>query len=168
MQYWSENHQIGWKSGKHLIGQAFANNPELKDLIFTASGQNGSTAQMLGGQHARLWFEYRSRYSDNFHSIYRNFMMKSFWHRFGFSEFNSDTYAPIAFKGIAAIVGLSDNPELKKIAEMVMNLQLFDHIIGSKGERWIHDEGDRYCNYFSIQIKTGCQHQGVEHILKEG
>ena len=55
--------------------------------------------------------------------------------RFGFSEFNSDTYAPIAFKGMATLVGLSEDSELKQLAEMVMNLQLFDHIIGSKGGR---------------------------------
>ena len=111
--------------------------------------------------------------SDNWSFLLQNPIDEVFCHRFGFSEFNSDTYAPIAFKGIAAIVGLSDNPELKKIAEMVMNLQLFDHIIGSKGERWIQDLGEdryihMYCNYFSIWIKTDCQHQGVEHILKEG
>ena len=73
--------------------------------------------------------------SDNLSFLLQNPIDEVFCNRFGFSEFNSDTYAPIAFKGIAAIVGLSDNPELKKIAEMVMNLQLFDHIIGSKGER---------------------------------
>ena len=59
----------------------------------------------------------------------------TFFQRFGFSEFNSDTYAPIAFKGMAALVGLSEDSELKQLAEMVMNLQLFDHIIGSKGRR---------------------------------
>ena len=58
-----------------------------------------------------------------------------FVYRFGFSEFNSDTYAPIAYKAIAALVGLSENPEIQILAEMVMNLQLFDHIIGSKGRR---------------------------------
>ena len=58
-------------------------------------------------------------------------------YRFGFSEFNSDTYAPIAYKAIAALVGLSENPEIQILAEMVMNLQLFDHIIGSKGRRLV-------------------------------
>ena len=79
--------------------------------------------------------------SEHYHFHHKETCQESFLYRFGFSEFNSDTYAPIAFKGIAAIVGLSDYPELKKIAEMVMNLQLFDHIIGSKGER---------CNNFGI------------------
>ena len=55
--------------------------------------------------------------------------------RFGFSEFNSDTYGPIAFKAVASLVGLSDDPEIRTMAEIVMNLQMFDHIIGSKGQR---------------------------------
>ena len=36
---------------------------------------------------------------------------------------------------MATLVGLSEDSELKQLAEMVMNLQLFDHIIGSKGGR---------------------------------
>ena len=34
-------------------------------------------------------------------------------------------------------MGLSENPEIQILAEMVMNLQLFDHIIGSKGRRYV-------------------------------
>ena len=59
-----------------------------------------------------------------------------FFNRFGFSEFNSDTYAPIAFKALVSVVGLSKDPEVKKLAEDVMNLQMFDHIIGSKSKRY--------------------------------
>ena len=40
-------------------------------------------------------------------------------------------------------MGLSENPEIQILAEMVMNLQLFDHIIGSKGRRYV------ITNYFS-------------------
>ena len=58
-----------------------------------------------------------------------------FQNRFGFAEFNSDTYAPISFKAIASVVALAEDSEIKKMAEMVMNLQLFDHIIGSQGRR---------------------------------
>ena len=55
--------------------------------------------------------------------------------RFGFSEFNSDTYAPIAFKGIAPLASLSDDNDIKKLAEMVLTLQLFDFLLSSKGGR---------------------------------
>ena len=62
MQYWSENHQIGWKSGKYLIGQAFASNPDLERLVFIASQTNGSIVEEIGGQMVRQWLEYRSRH----------------------------------------------------------------------------------------------------------
>jgi hypothetical protein len=56
--------------------------------------------------------------------------------RFGFSEFNSDTYGPIGFKALAAVVGLAEDPETRLLATMVMNLQMFDHIIGSHQRRY--------------------------------
>ena len=61
-QYWSENHQICWKSGKHLIGQAFANNIELENMIFEASNSNGTIAKEIGGMKSKSWLQYRSRY----------------------------------------------------------------------------------------------------------
>ena len=68
----------------------------------------------------------------NFVHLSRNWIA-SF--RFGFSEFNSDTYAPISFKGIAPLASLSDDNEIKKLAEMVLTLQLFDFLHSSKGGR---------------------------------
>ena len=143
MQYWSENHQIGWKAGKYLIGQAFANNPELQGLIFQASNSTGAEAKLLGKAHVQEWLDYRSR--------------------FGFSEFNSDTYAPIAFKAIASIVGLSEDPEVRNLASMVANLQIFDHILGTKGKRCV------YVNnvFFKIQFYvSGLQLLGEELTAK--
>ena len=61
MQYWSENHQIGWKAGKYLIGQAFAENPELQDLIFKASNTNGEQSRQIGKKSVLQWLDYRSR-----------------------------------------------------------------------------------------------------------
>ena len=61
MQYWSENHQIGWKAGKYLIGQAFAENPELQDLIFEASNTNGEQSRQIGKKAVLQWLDYRSR-----------------------------------------------------------------------------------------------------------
>lgn len=124
MQYWSENHQIGWKAGKYLIGQAFAENPELQNLIFEASNTNGEQSRQIGKEAVRQWLDYRSR--------------------FGFSEFNSDTYAPIAFKAMVSVAGLSKDPEVKRLAEKVMNLQMFDHIIGSKEQRLATARGRAY------------------------
>lgn len=70
-----------------------------------------------------------------FNEIFFTFLYTKCINRFGFSEFNSDTYGPIAFKAVASLVGLSDDPEIRTMAEIVMNLQMFDHIIGSKGQR---------------------------------
>ena len=33
LEYWSENHQIGWISGQYLIGAAMAGNPDLADIV---------------------------------------------------------------------------------------------------------------------------------------
>jgi hypothetical protein len=63
MQYWSENHQIGWKAGKYLIGQAFANNPTLEHFEFEASKTNGSIAKLVGKAKLEQWLDYRSRYT---------------------------------------------------------------------------------------------------------
>ena len=34
------------------------------------------------------------------------------------------------------VASLSKDPEVKRLAEKVMNLQMFDHIIGSKEQRY--------------------------------
>lgn len=61
MQFWSENHQIGWKAGKYLIGQAFAANPDLEQFIFEASNANGSTNAEIGASMVTQWLQYRAR-----------------------------------------------------------------------------------------------------------
>ncbi len=124
MQYWSENHQIGWKAGKYLIGQAFASHTDLQSLTFEASGMTGHESALQGKAHTNQWLDYRLR--------------------FGFSEFNSDTYGPIALKAVASVVGLADDPEIRSKAEKVLNLQLFDQIIGSKGNRISTARGRAY------------------------
>ena len=37
---------------------------------------------------------------------------------------------------MVSVAGLSKDPEVKRLAEKVMNLQMFDHIIGSKEKRY--------------------------------
>ena len=37
---------------------------------------------------------------------------------------------------MVSVAGLSKDPEIKRLAEKVMNLQMFDHIIGSKEQRY--------------------------------
>ena len=61
MVYWSENHQISWKAGKYLIGQAFSKRHDLENLIFIPSQSNGSIAAQIGGEMVKTWLQHRSR-----------------------------------------------------------------------------------------------------------
>ena len=61
VQYWSENHQIGWKAGRYLIGQALSKDPELQNLIFEASGLDVFTFTEIGKQSVKQWLDYRAR-----------------------------------------------------------------------------------------------------------
>ena len=49
--------------------------------------------------------------------------------KYGFSEFNSDTYGPIAFKAVVALVGCAQDQEVKDLANVVMNLQVINSVI---------------------------------------
>lgn len=124
MQYWSENHQIGWNSGKYLISQAFATLPDLMNVTFEASNESPLESMAVGKSMVDRWLNYRAR--------------------FGFSEFNSDTYGPIAFKALASVVALAEDDQVKLKASMVMNLQIFDQILGSKGRRIASARGRAY------------------------
>ena len=61
MQYWTENHQIGWKGGMYLIGQGFAANDQLKDFIFEASNSIGEDKRQMGKIFVKQWLDYRAR-----------------------------------------------------------------------------------------------------------
>lgn len=124
MQYWSENHQIGWNAGKYLISQAFSHQTDLMNITFEASQESPLESLEIGKSFVDRWLNYRAR--------------------FGFSEFNSDTYGPIAFKAVASVVALAENKEVKMKASMVMNLQIFDQILGSKGRRITSARGRAY------------------------
>lgn len=61
MQFWSENHQIGWKAAQYLIGHAFETNPDLSDMVFIPSGLTGSQLKQRGKAKVLEWLDYRSR-----------------------------------------------------------------------------------------------------------
>ena len=55
--------------------------------------------------------------------------------RFGFSEYNSDTYAPIAFNALVTVAGSAPDEDIRTLATIITYLQLFDWIIGAhKGD----------------------------------
>ncbi len=115
-----------WKKFKNNVsfislnfsGQAFAKNPELKDLIFEASQTNGSVARDVGQRAVEEWMDYRVR--------------------FGWSEFNSDTYGPIAFKALESVAVCADDLGTQLKSWSRINLHIFDHIIGSRYDRYFH------------------------------
>ena len=56
--------------------------------------------------------------------------------RFGFSEFNSDTYGPISYDAVLAVVGLAPDEDVRTRARMVAHLLEMDHIMGSRQDRF--------------------------------
>ena len=124
MQFWSENHQIGWKAAQYLIGHAFASNPELQDLVFVPSGLTGEEMKSIGKDRVLEWLDYRIR--------------------FGFSEFNSDTYGPIAYEAVLTLSGLSPDEDVRIMSQGVQMLMEFDHILASRGDRISTARGRAY------------------------
>ena len=51
--------------------------------------------------------------------------------RFGFSEYNSDTYAPIAFNPLVTVAGIGADADIRTLATITLYLQLFDWILAS-------------------------------------
>ena len=116
MQYWSENHQSGWYCGQYLVGHAFSTNPDLADIVCHGVNNTGHVHYIRGKERLQRWLDYRGR--------------------FGFSEYNADTYAPIAYNPLVTVAALAPDKEVKTLAEMITFLQLFDWILSAhKGEK---------------------------------
>ena len=124
MQYWSENHQLGWYAAQYLIGHAFAETPDLAHVEFKPSGLTGAEMRDDGRERLLQWLEYRVR--------------------FGYSEFNSDTYGPVAYKALLPVSVLAPDEEIRMLAKGVQTLQEFDHIIGSRGTKVATARGRAY------------------------
>ena len=58
--------------------------------------------------------------------------------RFGFSEYNSDTYAPIAFNALVTVAGSAPDEDIRTLATIITYLQLFDWVIGAHKGRVLH------------------------------
>ena len=51
--------------------------------------------------------------------------------RFGFAEYNSDTYSPIAFNPLVTVAGIAADNDIKTMATIIVYLQMFDWIFAS-------------------------------------
>jgi hypothetical protein len=83
--------------------------------------------------------------------------------RFGFSEFNSDTYGPIAYDAVLSLSGLSPDEDVKTRARMVQTLMELDHIMGSIEDRISTARGRAYS-----EGKIGDKHYSHLYLLKGG
>ena len=76
----------------------------------------GAEMRAIGRARVLEWLDYRER--------------------FGFSEFNSDTYGPIALNSVLALVALSPDEEVRTRARMVATMQMVDMVLGSDEDRF--------------------------------
>ena len=91
--------------GQYLVGHAFATNPDLENIIFQVccspgycytlcqgSNSTGQTLRTKGKERLMRWLDFRGR--------------------FGFSEYNADTYGPISFAPLVTVAALAPDPEV--------------------------------------------------------
>ena len=91
--------------GQYLVGHAFATNPDLENIIFQVrcspgycytlcqgSNSTGQTLRAKGKERLMRWLDFRGR--------------------FGFSEYNADTYGPISFAPLVTVAALAPDPEV--------------------------------------------------------
>ena len=97
MQYWSENHYIGWTAAAYLIGHAFDSIPSLRPLFFSASGLTGAQLRDVSRDRVVLWLEYRAK--------------------FGITEFNSDTYGEFTYRHLLTLSHLAPDEEVRTLAK---------------------------------------------------
>lgn len=71
--------------------------------------------------------------------------------RYGFSEYNSDTYGPIAYKAVLVLAGLSPDEDIRTRARIVQSLMELDHIIGSKEDRYAWKKWNRHLGRSCIE-----------------
>merc|ERR1719500_1906367 len=111
MQYWSENHQIGWITGQYLIGAAMNKNLDLANIILQGINNTAVFQYENGKERILRWLDFRGR--------------------FGFSEYNSDTYAPIAFDALVTVAGIAPDDDIRTLASIISFLQLYDWTLAS-------------------------------------
>lgn len=100
MCYWSENHQILFASAEYLVGRKYP------DTLFQVSG-------LTGKQHAA---KARKRILD---------WMDMRW-KYGFTEFYSNVYYSEDIGGMINLIDLSEDDEIVRKMEIIMDLLLFD------------------------------------------
>lgn len=100
MCFWSENHQLLFASSEYLAGALYPGE------IFANAGMTGAAHRKRGRARLLRWLSWR-------------------WD-FGFSEWHSNTYYEEDAAGLALLVDFSPDADLRRKAEIVLDLLLVD------------------------------------------
>ena len=106
MCYWTENHQIMFATNAYLAGQIYP------DRIFTNSNQTGREKQARSRPRIMKWLEMR-------------FLT-------GFSEWLSHVYYDEDITALINLVDFCDDPEIRTLSAMVLDLVFFDMALNSR------------------------------------
>lgn len=105
MCYWSENHYILFSSGGYLAAQLYPSE------VFIASGETGAQRLPKFKRRVLRWLELR--------------------YRSGFSEWLSNVYYNEDMPALLALIELSSDQEIKRLATMVLDLLMADMALNS-------------------------------------
>mgnify|MGYP001818603129 CR=1 FL=1 len=100
MVYVTENHYILYASGAYLVGQLY------QDEMFEASGETGAEKMETFRPRVMKWLELR--------------------YKTGFSEWLSNVYYDEDIPAVVALAELAEDPEIKQLASMVLDLIFAD------------------------------------------
>jgi hypothetical protein len=102
---WTENHYILYTTGAYLAGQLYP------DTVFTNSGESGEQKMNLNRPRILRWMELRFRT--------------------GFSEWLSHVYYDEDLTALLSLVDFATDDELRRRAEMIVDLLLLDMALNS-------------------------------------
>ncbi len=100
MCYWSENHQVLFASAEYLVGRKYP------DALFPGSGLTGKQHVEKARKRILDWMDMRWKY--------------------GFTEFYSNVYYSEDIGGMINLIDLSEDDEIVRKMEIIMDLLLFD------------------------------------------
>jgi len=100
MWYWSENHELVFRTVEYLLGQ------RLPDRVFAVTGQSGAWHRDRARREILRWLDERARW--------------------GFSEWLSDVYYNWDMNPLITLVEWAEDPEVRRKAAIVLDLVWLD------------------------------------------
>ena len=118
MCFWSENHQVLFFTCAYLAGQLFP------DAVFTNSRLTGTMLRERANSRLRRWLAARFK--------------------FGFTEWTSTTYYEEDAAALAMLVDQAGDPEIRRRAEIVLDLLFLDLALHHFDGRMVASSGRAY------------------------